>query len=154
MVLRVESQRLVTSNINETVDSVDLGAKTACTHYPDFRKGKSCFSIPYGHCDYCNWDGHTKERFYKLIGFPDHSKNHKPKISFNSNHKPFEYSPRVATHVNTTTTLDLSLCDGEWSSTLETSLTNSFHQEVMKLMKGKLNLLRLRMANHSILILF
>lgn len=75
MVLKLESQKEVLGNINNSMDSLALLNKTQGQYQGRQKRNES----QKGHCTYCNMDGHVREGCFKLFGYPEW---YKPKKKF------------------------------------------------------------------------
>ncbi|XP_075507313.1 uncharacterized protein LOC142544123 [Primulina tabacum] len=88
-------------------------------------------------CDHCNWNGHTKETCYKLVGYsPDH-KLYKPQVKgpIKKVYKP----PRPPAHVNTSEADQRAFTpDGNVTGISPTIsvFTPEQYAEIMKLLDG------------------
>ncbi|XP_043806659.1 uncharacterized protein LOC122721800 [Manihot esculenta] len=92
IVLRVESQKKVQSNLTEHGKVAALAIRSQGSRR-DYKK----YDIRKGHCDYCNLDGHTRAGCFKLIGYLEWFKSKNKQFN-----NPGTFKPRYTAHISHT----------------------------------------------------
>ncbi|XP_021598932.1 uncharacterized protein LOC110604958 [Manihot esculenta] len=133
MVVKFESQREILGAMNDNSESLALLNKAQAQSLSRPRRSK----VKKGHCTFCNMDGHTREGYFRLIGYPDwfKAKNKIRTQSFKGNR-----STKVMAVVEGNKSEEdnpLEYLDPLSKIHELTSMLSSLKQEVSQLVKGK-----------------